>query len=44
MSASSKQCVCAAVCFARTMFSAISLRTLLNGTVSVRGPAAAPEV
>src|SRR2546430_7876822 len=40
MSASSKQCVWAAVCFAFTMCSAISLRTLLNGTTSSRGPAA----
>ena len=41
MSASSKQWVCAAVCLARTMCSAMSLRTLENGTTSSRGPAAA---
>src|SRR6185436_6676200 len=41
MSHSSKQCVCAAVCLAFTMFSAITRRTRVNGTVVSRGPATA---
>src|SRR4029077_4470765 len=38
MSHSSKQCVCAAVCLALIMFSAMTLRTRENGTVVSRGP------
>src|SRR6185369_11055338 len=44
MSHSSKQCVCAAVCLALIMFSAMTLRTRENGTVVSRGPEAAPPV
>src|SRR6058998_666165 len=40
MSTSSKVVTCGAVCLLFTMFSAMSLRTLVNGTTSSRGPAA----